>query len=474
MGGYYGAVSSKDVVADVFYGTDYHSHLGTRRGGMAFWDKEKGFKRDIHNIENGPFRTKFEGALDEYTGTAGLGCISDTDAQPLLIFSKLGRYAIAYTGAVQNQDELIEEALSKPGTHFEALKGGRVNSLEVIATLINSKSSFAEGLKFMQEKVEGSASVLILTERGTIIASRDKYGRTPIVIGRDDYGFSVSFESFAFQKMGYETYRELGPGEIVEIRSDGIKTLKEAGKEMKICGFLWTYYGYANSTYEGRNVELMRNRNGKLLAQFDEKNGKKFDYDYVCGVPDSGIAHAIGYANQSGNEYGRPFIKYTPTWPRSFMPTNQKERNHVASMKLVPVPELIRGNKLLFVDDSIVRGTQLKSTVEHVYEWGAREVHMRSACPPIMYGCPYLTFSRQHDSMELIARRKIYELEGDEGSNYIEEYSDGSTERGKKLREAICSELNFDSLEYQTVENTIKAIGLDRCKVCTYCWDGKK
>lgn len=474
MGGYYGAVSKRDIVMDVFYGTDYHSHLGTRRGGLAFWDKSFGFQREIHNIENSPFRTKFVGVSDVMHGKAGIGCISDTDPQPLLIHSNLGTYAIVFTGSVNNQDELIKEFLSRDGCHFEAMQGGRVNSAEVLASLIDSQGSFAEGLRFLHEKVNGSASILILTDQGTIIAARDRYGRTPIVLGKDGDGYSVSFESFAFQKMGYRTLRELGPGEVVEIDAEGEHVLVPAGNEMKICGFLWTYYGYANSTYEGRNVESMRNKNGRLLAKFDSKNGKSFDYDFVAGVPDSGVAHAIGYSNECGVDYGRPFIKYTPTWPRSFMPTNQIERDHVASMKLVPVQNLIKDKRLLFVDDSIVRGTQLRSTVEYLYKCGAREVHMRSACPPIMYGCPYLTFSRQHSVMELLARRKIYEIEGDAGEQHIGEYSDGSTERGKKLRRAICDELHFDSLEYQTVDNVVRAIGLDKCKVCTYCWDGIK
>lgn len=474
MGGYFGSVSSRDVVMDVFYGTDYHSHLGTRRGGMAFFDNETGFKREIHNIEGSPFRTKFESSLGQMAGNSGIGCISDTDPMPLLIHSNIGTYAIVFVGRINNQDSLIQQYLAFSGGHFEALSGGRVNSTELIASLIDQKSDFVDGLKFMQDTIEGSASVLILKEDGNIIAARDKLGRTPMLIGKDEEGYSVSFESFAYEKLGYETVYELGPGEIVEITPKDYKTLSKARDKKCICAFLWTYYGYPNSTYEGVNVEEMRNRNGRLMAQWDKECGRSFDLDYVCGVPDSGIAHAIGYSNECAVDYARSFIKYTPTWPRSFMPVNQKERNRVAKMKLVPVHNLIGGKKLLFVDDSIVRGTQLRETVEFLYDNGAEEVHMRSACPPIMYGCKYLNFSRQTSDMDLIARKTIIELEGEEGEKHIDEYSDCRTERGQKLRQCICEKLHLDSLEYQNVDKIIEAIGLDESSICTYCWNGKE
>ena len=474
MGGYFGAVSGRDVVLDVFYGTDYHSHLGTARGGMAAYDEEYGFQREIHNIENSPFRTKFEGVCDTMRGRSCIGCISDGDPQPILIRSNLGTYAIVTVGAVRNSQELIDQFLAFSGGHFEAMTGGKINSTELVASMINQKSDFLEGIKFAQSIIEGSASIVILKEDGRIIAARDKMGRTPLLMGKDADGHCVSFESFAYEKLGYETVKELGPGEIAEISKDSIDILQKPGRDMKICAFLWTYYGYPNSTYEGVNVEVMRNRNGRLLAQYDDINGKSFDLDYVGGVPDSGVPHAIGYANECDIDYARPFIKYTPTWPRSFMPTNQSERSHVAKMKLVPVTELIRDKKLLFVDDSIVRGTQLKGTVDFLYENGAKEVHMRSACPPIMYGCKYLNFSRQNSDMELIARRIVMELEGEEGAEHLEEYSDGTTERGRALRNALCEKLHFDSLEYQSIDNIIKAIGLDPCRVCTYCWNGQE
>lgn len=473
MGGFFGAVSERDCVIDVFFGVDYHSHLGTRRGGMAAYDEEIGLQREIHNIENSPFRTKFEGITEEMKGKSCIGCISDSDPQPLLIRSELGTYAICTVGAVNNSAELVEKYLTTGG-HFSAMTGGRVNSTELIAALISQKGSFVEGIKFVQDVIEGSMSILILKEGGEIIAARDKMGRIPVLLGKDEDGHCVTFENFAYDKLGYEPAKELGPGEIVSITADKIEVLSEARKEMKICAFLWSYYGYPTSTYEGVNVEAMRYRNGVIMADTDRKNGVAQDLDYVAGVPDSGTPHAIGYANESDAHFARPFIKYTPTWPRSFMPSNQNERNKVAKMKLVPVHELIVGKKLLFVDDSIVRGTQLRETVDFLYENGASEVHIRSACPPIMYGCKYLNFSRSTSEMELIARQTIMELEGEEGFKYIEEYSDGETERGKAMRKAICEKLHFSSLEYQSLEGLIKSIGLPECKVCTYCWNGKE
>ncbi len=474
MGGFFGAVTKQDAIYDVFFGTDYHSHLGTYRGGMAAYDDEQGLQRKIHNIQNSPFRTKFENIFAEMKGRSAIGCISDTDPQPLLIRSKLGTYAICIIGIINNADALIEQYLSFCGGHFDAMSGGGINRTELVAALINQKKDFAEGISFAQSVIDGSASILILRDGGNIIAARDRLGRTPVLIGKSEDGYCVTFEDFAYKKLGFEDERELGPGEIVEMSADGITQLAAPGKQMRLCSFLWTYYGYPTSNYEGVNVETMRYRNGEILARNDIKNGNMPELDYVGGVPDSGTPHAIGYSNQSGVPFARPFIKYTPTWPRSFMPTNQRDRNKVAKMKQVPVHELIKDKKLLFVDDSIVRGTQMRETVEFLYSHGAKEVHIRSACPPIMYGCKYLNFSRATSDMELIARSTINELEGEEGFKYIDEYIDGSTERGKKLRQAICEKLHFSSLEFQTLDGVIKSIGIDPCKLCTYCWNGKE
>ena len=474
MGGFFVAVTKQDAIYDVFFGTDYHSHLGTYRGGMAAYDDEQGLQRKIHNIQNSPFRTKFENIFAEMKGRSAIGCISDTDPQPLLIRSKLGTYAICIIGIINNADALIEQYLSFCGGHFDAMSGGGINRTELVAALINQKKDFAEGISFAQSVIDGSASILILRDGGNIIAARDRLGRTPVLIGKSEDGYCVTFEDFAYKKLGFEDERELGPGEIVEMSADGIKQLAAPGNQMRLCSFLWTYYGYPTSNYEGVNVETMRYRNGEILARNDIKNGNMPELDYVGGVPDSGTPHAIGYSNQSGVPFARPFIKYTPTWPRSFMPTNQRDRNKVAKMKQVPVHELIKDKKLLFVDDSIVRGTQMRETVEFLYSHGAKEVHIRSACPPIMYGCKYLNFSRATSDMELIARSTINELEGEEGFKYIDEYIDGSTERGKKLRQAICEKLHFSSLEFQTLDGVIKSIGIDPCKLCTYCWNGKE
>ena len=471
MGGFFGAASKYDAVADVFFGTDYHSHLGTKRGGMA---AEIGLQRNIHNIENSPFRTKFDHILEDMHGTSSIGCISDTDPQPLLIRSQLGTYAICVVGIINNAEALIEEHLLKSGDHFDAMTGGRVNSTELAAALINQKGTFAEGIKFLQSVIDGSLSLLILKDGGSIIAARDRLGRTPIHLGKNEDGYCASFESFACQKVGYDLERELGPGEIVEFDCNGLTQLCPPGKEMKICSFLWTYYGYPNSIYEGINVEVMRNRNGAIIAQKDAELKNAEGIDFVSGVPDSGTPHAIGYANESKIPFARPFIKYTPTWARSFTPPKQSDRARIAKMKQLPVHDLIVDKKLLFVDDSIVRGTQLKETVDFLYTNGAKEVHIRSACPPVMYSCKYLNFTRATNELELIARKTIMELEGEEGFKYIEEYSDGTTERGKMLRKSICKKLNFTSLEFQSIEGTIKAIGIDPCKLCTYCWNGKE
>lgn len=473
MGGFFGATSRRNCISDVFFGTDYHSHLGTRRGGMAAWDKKVGMQREIHNIQNSPFRTKFEGILDEMTGTAAIGCISDTDPQPILIRSRLGVYAICTVGIINNAETLIDTHLTYSGGHFDSMTGGKVNSNELIAAIIDQKDNFADGIRFAQDMIEGTASILIMKDGGHLIAARDKMGRLPVVIEKKEDGYAVTFEDYAGQKLGYEVVRELGPGEIVEVSPEGITQLAPPRKDMKICAFLWSYYGYPTACYEGQNVEVMRYRNGRIMAKADRENGVAQDIDYVAGVPDSGTPHAIGYANESGVPFARPFIKYTPTWPRSFMPASQSERNMVAKMKQVPVDQLIRGKKLLFVDDSVVRGTQLRETVEFLYEHGAKDVHIRSACPPILYGCKYLNFSRSNSENELIARATILELEGEEGLNHLDEYMDGSTQRGKNMRQAICRKLHFASLEYQSLDGILEAIGLPKDQVCTYCWNGK-
>ena len=473
MGGFFGAISRRDAVLDVFFGTDYHSHLGTRRAGMVMYDSKDGFQRQIHNIENSPFRSKFENDLADFHGQSGIGCISDTDPQPLLVRSHLGLYAITTVGIISNADKLIETYFSQRGHQFMAMSSGAVNATELVAGLINQKDSLVEGIRHAQDVIEGSATILILTRDG-IIAARDKLGRLPVLVGKNEDGYCVSFESFAYHKLGYNDEHELGPREIVRITADGWETLSPPGEEMRICAFLWTYYGYPNSNYEGKNVELMRYRNGELIAKAEAERGTMPDVDYVAGVPDSGLPHAIGYANYSHKPFARPFVKYTPTWPRSFMPANQQVRNQVAKMKQIPVPELIQGKKLLFVDDSIVRGTQLQETIDFLYESGAKEVHMRSACPPIMYGCKYLNFSRSNSDMELIARRTVQELEGDEGQKHLDEYADASTQRGQCLLHSICDKLGFSSLGYQSLDNLLEAIGIDRSKVCTYCWNGKE
>ena len=474
MGGFFGAVNHKDAISDVFFGTDYHSHLGTKRAGMAAYDSEIGLQREIHNISNSPFRTRFEHIFEEMKGTAAIGCISDSDPQPLLMYSNLGKYAICVIGVINNAEELIQKHLSGSGGHFNAMTGGKVNGTELVAALIDQKETFCQGLLFAQEAIEGSASILVLRDGGTIIAARDRLGRTPVLVGKGEDGYCVTFESFAYKKLGYEDACELGPGEIVEISADGITQLSPPRKEMRICSFLWSYYGFPNSTYEGVNVEVMRYRNGRIMAENDALLGNNEGIDYVCGVPDSGTPHAIGYANESDIPFARPYIKYTPTWSRSFMPNSQADRKKVAKMKQIPVHELIKDKNLLFVDDSIVRGTQLKETVDFLSQNGARAIHMRSACPPIMYSCKYLNFSRATGEMELLARRIVMELEGEEGFSHLEEYSDSTTERGKKLRASICEKLHFDSVEFQTLDGVIKAIGIDPCKLCTYCWNGKE
>lgn len=473
MGGFFGAVSKEDAISDVFFGTDYHSHLGTRRAGIAAFDSEIGLQREIHNIQNSPFRTKFDDVFDEMKGNAAIGCISDFEPQPLIMRSGLGVFAICFIGKINNADSLIKQYLSFTSGHFSGMTGGRVNNTELIAALISQKKTFAEGIKFVQNSIDGTASILILTGDGKIIAARDRLGRLPVHIGKKEDGYCASFESFAYEKLGYEMERELGPGEIVEISCDSMVQLAPPQKEMKICSFLWTYYGFPTSCYEGVNVEVMRYRNGEILANADKEKGSAENIDYVGGVPDSGTPHGIGYANAGHHRFARAFIKYTPSWARSFIPSKQAERNKIAKMKQIPVHDLIKDKNLLFVDDSIVRGTQLKGTVDFLYNNGAKSVHMRSACPPIMYNCKYLNFSAANNEMELIARKVIMELEGEEGFKHIAEYSDGSTERGKNLRKYICEKFNFASLEFQSVEGIVEAIGLPKECLCTYCWDGK-
>ncbi|MBP1544180.1 MAG: amidophosphoribosyltransferase [Oscillospiraceae bacterium] len=473
MGGFFGAASRNDCITDVFFGTDYHSHLGTKRGGMAAYDPDKGFQRAIHSIENSPFRTKFESDASDMRGGLCIGCISDTHPQPIIVHSKLGKYAIANIGIITNAEELFNGLLQMDYASFETLSSGTINSNALISVLIAHMDNFVDGIRYAQRKIEGTMSLALLVEDGIILA-RDRLGRLPIIIGKREDGYCFSLEQFAFQKLGYETYKELKAGEIVKITADGCETLAEGYDEMSMCSFMWTYYGYPTAVYEGVTVEAMRTRNGEIMAQTDIDNGTLPDVDYICGVPDSGVPHAIGYANRSKIPFARPFIKYTPTWPRSFMPTNQTMRNMVAKMKLIPVHELIEGKKLLFVDDSIVRGTQMRETVEFLYENGAKEVHMRSACPPVMFGCKYLNFSRSNSEMELIARQIIHEREGAEGVKYIAEYSDTKTERGRFLRDEICRRLKLTSLEFQSLEGTVKAIGLPEFKLCSYCWTGKE
>ena len=474
MGGFFGITSRVDCMMDVFFGVDYHSHLGTRRGGMAAWDPKVGLQREIHNIENAPFRTKFQHIFDEMQGTSVIGCISDSDPQPLLIRGKMGTFAISTVGIVNNANALIDQYLTFSGGHFDAMTGGKVNSTELVAALISQQSNFVEGIKFVQQVIDGTANILILTDEGHLIAARDKLGRIPVQIGRDENGWCASFEEFAFTKLGFEKVCELGPGEIVELTPEGMTQLAAPGTQMRMCAFLWSYYGYPTSTYEGINVEAMRYRNGAAIAERDMEQGRNMQIDYVGGVPDSGTPHAIGYANRTGKPFARAFIKYTPTWSRSFTPAKQADRNKIAKMKQIPVYELIKDKHLLFVDDSIVRGTQLQETVDFLYENGAKSVHMRSACPPIMYGCKYLNFSRSTSDMDLISRRMIMELEGEEGMQHIDEYADGNTERGKAMRKAICEKFKFDSLGFQTVDGVVKAIGIEPCKLCTYCWNGKE
>lgn len=467
MGGFFGVASKEACNLDLFYGTDYHSHLGTRRGGMATYGSD-GWKRAIHNIENSPFRTKFEKDVDTMKGNIGIGCISDYDPQPILIQSHLGCFGITTVGKINNADQLIRNLYENGHTHFQSMTNGQINSTELVAALICKKDSFVEGIRYVQSVVEGSMTLLLLTENG-IYAARDLLGRTPVVIGKKENAYCVSFESFAYINLGYTDYKELGPGEIVYVTPESVETVSPACEKMRICSFLWVYYGYPTSSYEGVGVEEMRYNCGKLLAQRDDHS---IDVDIVAGVPDSGIANAIGYANESGIPYARPFIKYTPTWPRSFMPTTQSQRNLIARMKLIPVHSLIEDRSLLLIDDSIVRGTQLRETTEFLYQSGAKEVHVRPACPPLLYGCKYLNFSRSKSDLDLITRRIIREWEGDNDVNVLSEYADPNSDRYAAMLEEIRKRQNFTSLRYHRLDDLIKSIGIDACQVCTYCFNG--
>ena len=468
MGGFFGAASKEDCVFDLFFGVDYHSHLGTRRAGLAVYSEENGFDKAIHNIENAPFRTKFSSESNSMRGTLGIGCISDFEAQPILVRSHHGTFAITTVGKINNANEIVDEII-KSNTHFFEMSNGEINPTELVAAIINQKENFIEGIRYAQEIIDGSLSMLILTPKG-IYAARDRLGRTPIVAGKKDSGYCFSFESFAYLNLGYTDYKELGPGEICVMNADGIKTLVQPGDNMKICTFLWVYYGYPSSSYEGISVEKMRNNCGQAMARRD--NVKP---DIVAGVPDSGIAHAVGYANESGVPFSRPFVKYTPTWPRSFMPVNQSKRNLIAKMKLIPIKDLIEGKSLLLIDDSIVRGTQLRETTEFLYESGAKEVHIRPACPPLFYGCKYLNFSRSTSEMELITRRVIKEFEGDNVSDEVlREYTDPDSEKYQKMIDNICEKIHFTCLRYNRLDDMIESVGIDPDKLCTYCWNGKE
>lgn len=468
MGGFFGVASKSDCLFDLFFGTDYHSHLGTRRGGMAVYGPD-GFDRAIHNIENAPFRTKFEKDMQKMKGNIGIGCISDYEPQPLIVRSHHGTFAITTVGKINNAEEITKLIFQSGHTHFLEMSGGDINPTELVAAIINQKENLIEGIRYAQELIDGSMTLLLLTPKG-IYAARDKMGRTPVIIGRKEDAYCVTFESFAYLNLGYEPERELGPGEIVVVTPKEVRTLAAPGKDMKICTFLWVYYGYPSSVYEGVSVEQMRCNCGACMAKRDDVTP-----DTVAGVPDSGIAHAVGYANESGIPFSRPFIKYTPTWPRSFMPTIQDTRNLIAHMKLIPIHELIQGKSLLLIDDSIVRGTQLRETTEFLYESGAKEVHIRPACPPLVYGCKYLNFSRSKSDMDLITRKVIQKLEGPDVSDEIlQEYTDPSSEKYEIMVEEIRKELNFTSLKFNRLDDLLDSVGIDPDHLCTYCWNGKE
>ncbi len=496
MGGVFGVVSKNDCVMDLFFGTDYHSHLGTKRGGMCVYGSQ-GFDRAIHSIENSPFRTKFDKEVDQMSGKMGIGSISDGDPQPLTVYSRQGDYAIGTVGRINNKEQLVEELIRGGCNQFMAMSGGAINNTELVAALISTGRDLVEGIRYAQMKVEGSVTMVVLTPKG-LYAARDRYGRTPLIIGKREDGYCVASESFSFINLGYTFEKELGPGEVLFMTAEGCETVAGPLEKMRVCTFLWTYFGYTTSTYEGRNVEDMRYRNGASIARMDkEVNEGVLKVDYVAGVPDSGIAHALGYANESVIPYARPLIKYTPTWPRSFMPQNQKAREQIARMKLIPVREIIQGNSFVLIDDSIVRGTQLSETVRYLYGNGAKEIHIRSACPPIMFGCKYLNFSRSVTDMELVSRRVIAQLEGQTGNTenpgsgavsrsvelsdgveispeVLAEYVNEDTDRHQAMVSRLREIMHFDSLCFQRLQNTIDAVGVDSCKLCTYCWNGKE
>lgn len=471
MGGFFGVASKEDCSLDLFFGVDYHSHLGTRRGGLAVLGKDGKFARSIHNIQNSPFRTKFEKDIEELHGNMGIGCISDYEPQPLLVHSHLGNLAVTTVGIATNKDELVEEILKDGNTHFLEMSGGEINQTELVVALLNQKKDIIEGIKYVQDKIKGSMTMLIMTPEG-IYAARDKLGRTPVQIGHKDGAFCLSFESFAYLNLGYTDYKELGPGEVCFVTADKVETVVQPRKEMKICTFLWIYYGYPTSCYEGVNVEQMRYNCGKFLAKRDSG---LVTPDSVAGVPDSGTAHAVGYANESGIPFTRPFIKYTPTWPRSFMPTSQDQRNLIAHMKLIPVQTLIQDKKILLIDDSIVRGTQLRETTDFLYQSGAKEVHIRPACPPLVFGCKYLNFSRSKSEMDLITRRVIQKFEGENVPlDVIKEYCDPDSPKYEKMIEEIRQQLHFTTLRFHRLDDMLDSVGIDHCKMCTYCWNGKE
>lgn len=468
MGGFFGVAAKEDCVFDLFFGTDYHSHLGTRRAGMAVYSEEYGYDRAIHNIENAPFRTKFDKDVNTMKGNVGIGCISDYEPQPLMVRSHHGTYAIATVGKINNSDRLIQDLFRKGHSHFLEMSGGDINSTELVASIVNQKDNLVEGIQYAQEVIEGSMTILIMTPKG-IYAARDRMGRTPVAVGKKNGAHCVSFESFAYLNLGYTAERELGPGEIAVVTPEGVKTLAQPGKDMKICTFLWIYYGYPSSSYEGISVEKMRYNCGAMLAKRDN-----VEPDIVAGVPDSGTAHAIGYANESGIPFSRPFIKYTPTWPRSFMPTIQTQRNLIAKMKLIPVHDLIQDKSLLLIDDSIVRGTQLRETTEFLYQSGAKEVHIRPACPPLLFGCKYLNFSRSTSDMDLITRRVLKDMEREGREIDLKRYVDPDTPEYAEMIQRIGKQLNFTSLRYHRLDDMIASVGIDRDKLCTYCWDGRE